>query len=183
MGKLNADDWISAGFRALTLGGPQAIKIEQIAVDLKVSKGSFYWHFKNLQAYKQAMLDYWQQRGTAQVIAQVDTKNVTPKERLADLIATATEPNRAAVGGRQAEAAIRDWARYDKNVAATIHKIEQTRLEYVAALFEQTGQNQPRAARSARLLYATLIGLESLHSPHGDFMREDLRELLENLID
>jgi len=182
MGKLNAEDWIRAGFRSLTMGGPQAIKIEKIAVDLKVSKGSFYWHFKNLQSYKAAMMAFWQQWGTAQVIAQINTKDASAKERLVHLLTTATEPNRADIGGRQAEAAIRDWAKYDKNVAATIREIDRTRLEYVAALFEQTGQSPPRAAQSARIVYGALIGLETLHSPHGDFIREDLLELLEKLI-
>ncbi|WP_163317770.1 TetR family transcriptional regulator, partial [Enterobacter hormaechei] len=43
---LSAEDWISAAFRALSQGGAQAIRAEAIARDLKVSKGSFYWHFR-----------------------------------------------------------------------------------------------------------------------------------------
>jgi len=41
---LTANDWIVAGFVALTSGGPPAVKVEAIAKTLKVSKGSFYWH-------------------------------------------------------------------------------------------------------------------------------------------
>lgn len=56
---LTTDDWIRAGFRALTSGGPQAIKVEAIARRLHVSKGSFYWHFKDLSALQGAMLAHW----------------------------------------------------------------------------------------------------------------------------
>ena len=41
-----------AGFRALSAEGPQGIRVEAIARQLKLSKGSFYWHFKDVQALK-----------------------------------------------------------------------------------------------------------------------------------
>ncbi|NLH83356.1 MAG: TetR family transcriptional regulator, partial [Phyllobacteriaceae bacterium] len=45
---LSAEDWIKAAFRALSVGGVQAIRAEAIARDLNVSKGAFYWHFKDV---------------------------------------------------------------------------------------------------------------------------------------
>ena len=52
---LTAKDWIAAGFRALTAGGPQAIKIEAIARELAVSKGSLLDFFKNANPEQYAL--------------------------------------------------------------------------------------------------------------------------------
>ena len=42
--------WIEEGLRALGDGGPEAVRIESLAQALGVSKGGFYWHFKDRQA-------------------------------------------------------------------------------------------------------------------------------------
>lgn len=40
-------DWVAAGLSALTAGGIEAVRVERLAVILGVSKGPFYWRFKN----------------------------------------------------------------------------------------------------------------------------------------
>ncbi len=44
--RLTRSDWVLAGFRALLASGPDAIRVEALARDLRATKGSFYWHFK-----------------------------------------------------------------------------------------------------------------------------------------
>jgi len=39
-----------AALRALATGGPDAVRVEALAVSLGVSKGGFYWHFTDRQA-------------------------------------------------------------------------------------------------------------------------------------
>ncbi|HGG65918.1 MAG TPA: TetR/AcrR family transcriptional regulator, partial [Rhodobacteraceae bacterium] len=88
--RLSPTDWIQAAFRALTAGGPQAIRAEAIARALKVSKGSFYWHFKDVHALKQAMLDHWQQVATQDVIDLVESGAANAKARLQLLVSVST---------------------------------------------------------------------------------------------
>lgn len=182
MKKLTTSDWIQAGFRSLTLGGPQAINIEKIAKGLNVSKGSFYWHFKNLAMYKAAMIDFWKARGTADVIIQVNDKTAAPRQQLQDLVARTADAYQPDVGGRDAEAAIRDWARYDVMVAAELLEIDQMRLDFLRALFGQLGQDKTEAHLSARLLYAGLIGLNTLNPALSSTPQDDLLHLLNRLI-
>ena len=42
--------WVHAGLQALAAGGPDAVRVETLAVWLGVSKGGFYWHFADRQA-------------------------------------------------------------------------------------------------------------------------------------
>ena len=49
--------WVDAALQALAAGGPDAVRVEALAVSLGVSKGGFYWHFKDRQALLEEMLD------------------------------------------------------------------------------------------------------------------------------
>jgi len=180
--KLQSLDWIKAGFRALVAKGPQALKVEPIARELKVSKGSFYWHFKDLDDLKAKMLVHWQEMATAAIIAEV-RGNVTDKAKpLHRLLEVITEINLADYGGEQAEAAIRDWARYDGRAAKVLARVDGQRLQFLEQLFAQQGGDPTRCKTKAKLLYAGLIGLQGLNIAGGTELRENLLYLLEKLL-
>ncbi|MEL6927820.1 MAG: helix-turn-helix domain-containing protein, partial [Cyanobacteria bacterium J06600_6] len=46
---LTKTDWIDAAWILMANKGVAAVKVEVLARQLEVSKGSFYWHFKNRQ--------------------------------------------------------------------------------------------------------------------------------------
>ncbi|MCF6326485.1 MAG: TetR/AcrR family transcriptional regulator [Devosiaceae bacterium] len=179
---LNALDWIKGGFRALALGGPQAIRVEAIARQMKVSKGSFYWHFKDVGALKTAMLENWARLATYEAIAEVEQEADEGRTRLFALIRLATGSQNEQYGGAATETAIRSWARVDKNVALVVKKIESDRLAFVSALFEDAGIETSKSIQSARLLYGAMIGLEQLPGSNRAKVRKDLEVLLEILL-
>jgi AcrR family transcriptional regulator len=45
--RLTRQDWIDAALEALETGGVPAVAVEPLASRLGVTKGSFYWHFKD----------------------------------------------------------------------------------------------------------------------------------------
>ncbi len=53
--RLSVDDWIQAGFAILADGGPNALRVDRLCERLGVTKGSFYWHFTDLHAYRTAL--------------------------------------------------------------------------------------------------------------------------------
>ncbi len=53
------DDWIEAAWAALGEGGVEAVRVERLARKLDVTKGSFYWHFKDRQDLIDALMDRW----------------------------------------------------------------------------------------------------------------------------
>ena len=180
--RMSASDWVRAAFRALTQGGPSAVRVEPIARDLGVSKGSFYWHFKDLAHLKAAMQETWRIAANEAVIAWVDAAAEGPQERLRHLIAQVTSDIADAYGGAGVEAALREWGRYDSEIAQLITQMDERRLGYVTSLFRAAGLPEADALQSARQLYAALIGLEQL-APSQNTQREaDLLALLELLL-
>lgn len=181
--RLTANSWIQAAFRALATGGPQAIRAEAIARDLKVSKGSFYWHFENVAALKSEMLVHWQSLATENVMTTVSAIDGSAEDKLRALVDFATGPAHDPYGGVLTEAAIRDWARYDDGVAATVRAVDVRRLAYLESLFEQNGTQASLCHVHANILYSALIGLEEL-AHHGLIdLRHDLQHLLNLLLD
>src|SRR6478736_2172962 len=63
--------WVDAALKALAAGGPDAVRVEALAVSLGVSKGGFYWHFTDRRALLEEMLDTWERTGTEDIIARV----------------------------------------------------------------------------------------------------------------
>ena len=47
MERLDRRAWVEAALAALAEGGAAAVKVERLAAKLKVTKGSFYWHFRD----------------------------------------------------------------------------------------------------------------------------------------
>jgi len=179
---LTPDDWVKASFRALSAGGPQAIKVEAIAKALKVSKGSFYWHFKDVSALKADMLRHWLQVATHDIISDVSDNGLGPKEQLRRLVDIATSEKNEPYGGALAEAAIRDWARYDENAAATLKVVDAARRQFLRMLFEKSGVPPAQCVSYANILYAALIGLEQLSHTAAPEWKNDLSALLALLL-
>ena len=179
---LTANVWIEAAFRALTIGGPQAIRAEAIARSLNVSKGSFYWHFENVGALKSQMLHHWKVEATDNTIVALEAQTMTPADRLRQLIEVATGEANSRYGGVMAEAAIRDWARYDVKAAQAVKAVDVERLDYLNLLFMQCCKSPNSSRRKAVVLYGALIGIGSLSHSGLANLTSDLTGLLETLL-
>lgn len=179
---LSSDDWIKAAFRALSRGGVQAIRAEAIARDLKVSKGSFYWHFKDVPDLRAQMLEHWARQATDAIIADVEANDGSGRGQLKLLVEAATGDRNLVYGGVHAEGAIREWARYDSAAAAVLKAVDQRRLAYVAELFERCGFCTAFSRSGANILYGALIGLEALASGELADLRTDMLALLAALL-
>ena len=77
--------WVDAALQALAAGGPDAVRVEALAVSLGVSKGGFYWHFTDRRALLEEMLDTWEKAGTEDIIARVDSQPADPRAKVQQL--------------------------------------------------------------------------------------------------
>ncbi len=179
---LKKEDWIKGGFRALTKGGEQGIRIEAIAREMKVSKGSFYWHFKDVAALKDAMLEHWAMVATSNVIARLAGDEASAEERLGAIIRLYGGAATQQYGGLKSEGAIRNWARHDKKVAKIFAKVEAARLQFLTELFLQFGHDVDKSKLSARLFYAALVGEEHLAVQGLADMEKDMLAMLDRLL-
>ena len=80
--RLDREDWVNAAFERLGAGGVEAVRVEPLAKDLGVTKGSFYWHFRDREALLDAVLEAWEARETDHYIKTAETDGGQPGERL-----------------------------------------------------------------------------------------------------
>lgn len=178
--RLTAEDWIAAAFRALARDGLGAVRAEALARDLGVTKGSFYWHFKDVPTLLQVMLTHWEDQATDRIIAMAEAGAADPGGRLQLLADLATSGLDDPYGGFHTEAAIRDWARRDPLAAAVQARVDRRRLAYLAACFDAAGL--PDAMLRARLALAALVGAQHLAPADPATQRAQLRLLLALLL-
>ena len=53
--RLSVDDWVQEGFRVLAEDGVKALTLGRLCSRLGVTKGSFYWHFSDMKAFRSAL--------------------------------------------------------------------------------------------------------------------------------
>ncbi len=152
--KISPKDWVQVGLETLARDGIDAVRVEPLAVRLGVTKGSFYWHFKDRAAFHAAILRAWRDLNTDEIIHRVEAGGGSGSERLERLVELTMSNEKA---GR-VETAIRAWARTACDVASALAEIDQKRLGYVAELFMASGVERKLSMTRAKLIYLALIG-------------------------
>jgi AcrR family transcriptional regulator len=149
---LGPEAWVEAGLAALRDSGIGGVRVERLAQALDVTKGSFYWHFKDRAALLAAMLEAWRRRATFEVIDEIDKVGGDAVQRLRYL---STVVGRVEGG---LDLAVRAWASQDAAAKAVLDEIDRRRLDYLASLFRELLFSPPEANARARLVYHALIG-------------------------
>jgi AcrR family transcriptional regulator len=155
--ELGAADWIRAAGRRLAAGGPAALSVEPLARDLGVTKGSFYWHFRDRGALLDAVLADWSRRSTEPLLDRLRRSGADPSTRLSALAATVAGEGRGSL-----DPAVRAWAQHDRTVAEAVDQVDQARLAFIAGEFRSLGFAPPAAWTRARLFYLHLLGEHAL---------------------
>ncbi len=150
---LQSEDWIEAGFAALAKEGLGAVRVEPLARSLGVSKGSFYWHFKDLAELQRQMITAWQERATLGIINKVETKGGSANERLENLLGLIGSDFDRPYCGPGTDLAIRAWARLDTRVARAQRTADTARFNYFADLFRELGETSASAETWAKLFH------------------------------
>ena len=65
--------WLSAGLEALRKGGVGSVRVERLAGDVGITKGSFYHHFRDRGALLDAVIEYWSREMTDAEFERIQT--------------------------------------------------------------------------------------------------------------
>jgi AcrR family transcriptional regulator len=134
-------DWICAASARLSQEGIEAVRVEVLARDLGVSKGSFYWHFRDREDLLNSVLARWEGEETAWR-DEAAGGDKSAAARWATLVEHSTDARRCRL-----EVALGAWARRDDRLAVRVAAIEKARREFIADVLEDVGF-APRAADS-----------------------------------
>jgi AcrR family transcriptional regulator len=149
---LTRQHWIEQGSKVLAQSGVEAVRVEPLAKQMGVTKGSFYWHFKNRADLLEAILQDWIATETNSIIEQVDENEGNAIAKLLILFELAIEDD------GQVENAIRAWSTNDEKIAELLHQVDQRRINYTRDLFIEVGFTPFEALVRARMIYYFLIG-------------------------
>lgn len=158
MAKKTKRDWLEAGVEILIDVGSVGLTVEALTKQLKVTKGSFYHHFRGIDDYIGRFLTYYEEEGTLQIIAIVDLEpDAAAKLKRLIQVSTSYPP--------QLGVAMRAWAWQDERVGAVKARIDQRRIAYVRDLWAEIVGDTPLAQQLATMSYALLVGGEHILPP------------------
>ena len=172
--QLDPDRWIEAAIDVLAREGIAGLRVEVLAKRCGVTKGSFYWHFKDRQALLDAVLERWKEGRIRDIEKTTSVLPGKEDEQLHYAIEVyGASRNRK---GMSIELAIRDWARHDKQAAQIVEAVDLYRLECTRRLFVAAGMSDAEAKGRSLLLYACVFGLSLMHYHPFDDNPGDLKK-------
>lgn len=165
-GVLTPEDWLRVAADVLVDKSIDGVRVEVLARMLKVTRGSFYWHFVDRNDLLERLLHAWRQQQTEQVIAANLRQGVSGHGVIHELAGLPMRGIKAQRGGA-IELAIRAWARRDAMARGVVDQVDQVRLDYIAQCFRDLGFC-PRTARHRGFLLYAYMQSESIFRSLGD---------------
>lgn len=178
--RLSPDDWLDAAFNAVIEGGFDNVRVLALATTLKVTRGSFYWHFEDHAALVAALLARWRGR-------EVAGHQLLMKETLSDAVADLERLLDAALahpatdqGNIRFELAVRDLGRRDAAVAGLLLEVDAQRMTLFASKFARLTGDAKSGSDLASLFYLAIVG--GNHALSGPGNPAHIKESLKRII-
>ena len=166
--RLKRDDWLDAAFNAAVEHGFDGVRVLVLADTLGVTRGSFYWHFKDHADLITALLGRWR-AGEAKSNLQMQQPNSTdPVKDLEILLDAALAHGGADLSNMRFELALRGLGRRDAAVAAMLLEVDQARMALFAGKFARIAPDAKTATDLAALFYLAIVGsFQALSRPQA----------------
>ena len=167
-------DWTHAALDALAEDGVAGVRVDRLARTLGVTRGSFYWHFRDRRELVDAALDQWEREYTTDLIPEAEAIE-DPLERLRYVFREVYE--RPVERIELALAAAAD----DPLVAPAVARVVRTRLDFLRRIFTGIGLPDEEASDRAWLAYALYTGHHLLS--RNDEIRTDQPTQFDRIVD
>ncbi|HEX7340121.1 MAG TPA: TetR/AcrR family transcriptional regulator [Rhodanobacteraceae bacterium] len=159
--RLTAEDWERGALDMIADEGVNALAIEALSKRLGVTKGSFYWHFRNRGALLEAALQRWEEHDEADVLAKIEPI-ADPRVRLRalfDFVARELPSHRIYAALLK--------ALDHPSVLALMARVSTRRMEFLATAYRDAGLPAATAQHRARLTYAAYVGFMLINMTLG----------------
>lgn len=170
---LTPETWIEAATQVLVDQGIDHVRVDVLATQLAVTRGSFYWHFRDREDLLRRVLQAWRESATEQLTRRLETASADPREQLRDVISLPFR-GRAAARAARIELAIRAWARRDEMARQAVDEADASRIAYHTQVFAALGFAPVEAAQRAFVLYSYEVA-ESLLTRQGSAAQKQAR--------
>lgn len=175
---LTADDWAQAALDVIAGGGVEAVAVEPLARILKVTKGSFYWHYPNRDALVARALEVWERHETVDMIGAAEQEPL-PRERIHTLFRTAANTDQ-----RSERILLALSASESLTARACVQRVSEAWRAYLEACYRALGLDAAEARHWATFAYSTYIGTVRMRRDNPDALPAgpDFNEYLRFLI-
>ncbi len=150
-------DWINLGYQEFALMGISGIVVERMAKKLKVNKSSFYWYFKTKSDFIDAVVEYWIEIETNQIIST--TEQALTNEEKWNIFLKITFENSPYL---DFIFYLKRYAQKHEKIQKIIDKIDAERMNFTASLFYEFGYSKEDAKIKASIFYKYLIGYHEM---------------------
>lgn len=161
---LTITDWADAALDTIADAGLKGVAVERLARQLRVTKGSFYWHFPNRDALLRAAVERWERQQTDDVIAQARQEQ-DGRARMARLFRNADGSKRAGQLYLAFAAAARDPV-----VGTVVRRVNNRRVRFMEDCYLAMGLEPGEARQRALLAYSVYLGFMQLKRDTPDLM-------------
>ncbi len=155
-GRFSRQAWLELGLEQLRTMGPAGLTIDQLCGAASRTRGSFYHHFADHDAFLTSLLEWWKVRNTDEIIhkALQQEKTVDRFETLNSLTAALDH---------HLEARVRQLAQTHPVAAGVVSDVDEIRISFVADLYKEFHRNTAKTARRfAELEYAVFVGMQMI---------------------
>ena len=170
--RLSREEWLARALEVLGKKGAGQLTVESLARQLGVTKGSFYWHFRGRDDFFRQLIEYWDERFTQTVIAEISELGGPAEERLLELM-------RLVLSKRldRFEMPVRAWAQQNPALAPLVRSVDRHRTLFVRSLFLEMGFDEDEAEMRTRIFLTYMIAQRFLlPSTAGSKQLADLRK-------
>ena len=156
--RLTRDNWLDEAFQAVVVGGFENVKVLTIAEKLKVTRGSFYWHFTDHADLIDSLLMRWK-------LAQLDLdeklkshRSDDPVKDLIFVVDAAFNQAGSELENLRFEQALRGLSHLHKGAAQMLVEVDAERIKLFESKFFVILKDQMKARDLAALLYLAIVG-------------------------
>ena len=182
--RLSRDDWLDEAFKAVVEGGFDNVKVLSLAEKLKVTRGSFYWHFTDHADLIGSLLMRWK---LAQLDLDAKLKSQQSGDALKDLdfvVDAAFLQAGSELENLRFEQHMRAFSHHHEEAAQLLVEVDANRMDLFQSKFLVLVKDANKARDLAALLYLAIAGgFQALSRPiNPPNIRAYLRTLISHYL-
>jgi len=175
---MTKQDWLDSALKLVSKYGTEVLKIDTLCKKLKVTKGSFYHHFKNHNLFIEEILEYWYKFFTLDIIEKIKDYHDNPLKQieLLDKIIYSKDLN--------IEIEFRAWGLRNKLVLEYMEKIDKERISVIKNIQKKLNPNSDNKTNEnmSIYIYCQFIGSLFIQPKLSRDKQKELDKFFLNLI-
>ncbi len=144
--------WLDLGLETLRENGTTGLRIDRLARQLGVTKGSFYAHFSSKTDYLTALCEHWRHQAMPMDLDRFSEAPGTLADQLLTLSRYVQRSERA-----RYDFAMREMAKVNGCAAEAVAAVARARLAFSFDVFRRAGFGENEARARGCLLYGWLL--------------------------